>query len=463
MARKKNQKRITTGGLRPMPRQKQPSTIILSPPKRFGIDISTFIDAVRQADNIDYYRRTRLFDLYEDILIDSHLSSVMAHRRDAVNAAEICFQRNGIMDEAVNEQLRSPWFDSLVGDIVESKFYGFSLFQFYRDDHGWISYDLIPRKHVDPVRRVIMRMQGEISGPSWEEFPNILFVGKQRDLGLLLKAAPWVIYKRNDIADWAQFAEMFGMPIEDYTYDTGDEEARRRVIQDAQEAGALKKYIHARDVELTLIESGNKTGSSDLYDNLCERCNKELSKLFLGNTLTTEAQSTGSEALGKVHKKVEDQILKADQKYILNVLNYDMADIFAAMGIDTKGGEFTFPEPKQIDLTAKANILVQLSNGFNLPISDDYLYDTFGVEKPANYEDIKKKMEENMLLKQVLSAPGMQDLPEEESQEEDPNNPKMQKKPGEQHGSARKRRSIRSMLGSFFARAPRSRGADLEW
>lgn len=463
MARKKNQKRITTGGLRPMPGQKQPSTIILSPPRRFGIDISTFIDAVRQADNIDYYRRTRLFDLYEDILIDSHLSSVMARRRDAVNAAEICFQRNGNPDEAVNEQLRSPWFDSLIGDIVESKFYGFSLFQFYRDEHGWISYDLIPRKHVDPVRRVIMRRQGEISGPSWEEFPNMLFVGKQRDLGLLLKAAPWVIYKRNDIADWAQFAEIFGMPIEDYTYDTGDEEARRRVIQDAQEAGALKKYIHARDVELNLIESGNKTGSSDLYDNLCERCNKELSKLFLGNTLTTEAQATGSEALGNVHKKEEDQILKADQKYVLNVLNYDMVDIFAAMGINTKGGEFTFPEPKYIDLTAKANILVQLNNDFHLPISDDYLYDTFGVEKPANYEELKKKMEEDMLVQQQLSSSGMQYLSGEDKQGEEPDNPKPQKKPGEQPGSARKSRSIRSMMSSFFARAPRSRGADLEW
>ena len=120
MSRKKNNaKRITTSGLRPLPGQKGPSTILLSPPKRFGIDISTFIDAVRAADNIDYYRRTRLLDLYEDITIDTHLSSVMARRRDAVNAAEICFQRNGNPDEAVNEQLRSPWFDSLIGDIVD--------------------------------------------------------------------------------------------------------------------------------------------------------------------------------------------------------------------------------------------------------------------------------------------------------------------------------------------------------
>lgn len=157
MAKRKNSnKRITSGGLRPLPGQKQPSTILLSPPKRFGIDISSFIDAVRAADNIDYYRRTKLLDLYEDITIDTHLTSVMDRRRDAVNAAEITFNRNGNPDEAVNEQLRSPWFDRLVADIVEAKFYGFSLFQFYRDDNGWISYDLIPRKHVDPDRKSVV-------------------------------------------------------------------------------------------------------------------------------------------------------------------------------------------------------------------------------------------------------------------------------------------------------------------
>ena len=266
MSRKNSKnKRITTGGLRPLPGQQQPSTIILSTPKRFGIDIETFMNAVRAADNIDYYRRTRLLDLYEDITIDTHPTSVMNRRRDAVNAAQVSFKRNGIPDDSVNDQLKSPWFGRLIADIIDAKFYGFSLFQFYRDEHGWINYALIPRKHVDPVRRTIMRRQGEISGPSWDEYPNMLFVGQPRDLGMLLKAAPWVIYKRNDVADWAQFAEIFGMPIEDYTYDTGDEEARARVIKDAQEAGALKKYIHARDVELQLIEAGNKTGSSDLY------------------------------------------------------------------------------------------------------------------------------------------------------------------------------------------------------
>lgn len=388
-----NKKSITTGGLRPVPGQKAPVTIILTQPRKFNIDIADYVAAVHSAENIDYYRRTKLYDLYDDIMLDSHLESVINRRRSAVNSSQIVFLKNGAPDDAVNDQLRSPWFDTLVADIVDARFFGFSLMQFRRDSHGWISYDLIPRKHADPVRREILHLQGSLSGTPWDEFPNMLFVGQARGLGLLAKAAPWVIYKRNDMADWAQFAEIFGMPIRDYTYETGDDDARERVKKDAQDTGALAVYIHPKDVELELRESGNKTGSADLYDKLCERCNRELSKLFLGNTLTTESQATGTQALGTVHKKEEDQILKSDQKFVLNVLNYDMTDIFSAMGIDTNGGEFQFSEPKLVDLTAKANILVQLQRTFNLPVSDEYLYETFGIEKPKNYEQLKKEQE----------------------------------------------------------------------
>ena len=33
------------------------------------------------------------------------------------------------------------------------------------------------------------------------------------------------------------------------------------------------------DTELKLTEAGNKTGSADVYERLCERCNNEISTL----------------------------------------------------------------------------------------------------------------------------------------------------------------------------------------
>ncbi len=384
---------ITSGGNMPRPGQTRPNVIILTQPKRFGIDIFDYTSAIRAAENVDFPRRYKLYDLYADILMDSHLSCVIEKRRNAVLCSDIEFRRDGKPDEKVNSQIRSPWFSRLVSDIIDARFWGFSLCQFFRDGE-WIDYNLVPRKHADPVRRIILRHQTDITGISWEEYADLLFVGSPDDLGLLAKAAPWVIYKRNTTGDWSQFSEVFGMPIQEYTYDTDDEGSRERAIADAANVGSLATFVHGKDTTLNLLEAGNKTGSADVYERLCERCNNEISKLFLGNTLTTEASDTGTQALGKVHKKGEDRITQSDRLYVLDVLNYEAADILARMGVDTSGGEFCFPEKKDLDPTSKINILTQLRTSFNLPVDDDYLYEEFGVSKPAGYELMKREEEE---------------------------------------------------------------------
>ena len=153
-------------------------------------------------------------------------------------------------------------------------------------------------------------------------------------------------------------------------------------------------FVHGKDTTLNLVEAGNKTGSADVYERFCERCNNEISKLILGNTLTTEASDKGTQALGTVHKDVEEKVTLSDRQDILDVLNYDMADIFAMLGIDTTGGEFCYPEKKLIEPEKKMSILTQLRTNFNLPVGDDYLYEEFGIEKPANYDELKKRQEE---------------------------------------------------------------------
>lgn len=199
--KKKNRKNnkagiITVGGNFTLPGQKRPNVIVLTQPKRFGLDISDYMAAVRAAENVDFSRRYKLYDLYEDILMDTHLSCVLEKRKNAVLCSNMEFRVDGKPDDKINEQIQSPWFNRLVGDILDAKFWGFSLCQFYKLQE-WVDYDLVPRKHVDPVRELILRHQTDITGHSWNEYTDLLFVGSPSDLGLLAKAAPWVIYKRN--------------------------------------------------------------------------------------------------------------------------------------------------------------------------------------------------------------------------------------------------------------------------
>lgn len=451
MSRKKNKNKpgiITVGGNFMAPGQKKPNVIVLTQPKRFGLDIADYMSAIRAAENVDFSRRYKLYDLYSDILMDTHLTCVIEKRKNAVLCSDIEFQVNGKPDETVNEQIRSPWFNKLIGDIIDARFWGFSLCQFYKDGE-WVDYDLVPRKHVDPIKKLILRHQTDVTGLSWDKYTDLLFVGSPSDLGLLAKAAPWVIYKRNTTGDWSQFSEIFGMPIQEYIYDSDDEESRQRAMEDAANTGSLAQFFHAKDTEFKLTEAGNKTGSADVYERLCERCNNEISKLVLGNTLTTESSENGTQALGTVHKKVEDKVAQADKNYVLNVLNYDMSDIFAHMGINTAGGVFCFPEKKETDSTTKLNIITTLKKNFNLPVSDEYLYEEFGVEKPDNYEQIKKEQDEQ---NQHNNAPAqISDTVKEEKEEKTPESTSAQKK------------SFRNWIASFFGKAPSDGGAALDW
>ena len=440
--------RITISGNVPRPGHRQPAIIRITQPKRFNIDTADFMGAVKAAENVDYAQRTKLYDLYADILLDTHLSSVIEKRKNAVLCSAIEFQRDGKPDYSINEQILSPWFYRCVADILDARFWGFSLMQFFKSGEG-IDYDLVPRKHVEPMRKLILQYQTDIHGTPWEEFTDLLFVGNDTDLGLLVKAAPWVIYKRNTTADWAQFSEVFGMPIQEYIYDTDDEEARARALNDANSIGSLATFIHGKDTELQLRESGNKTGTADIYERLVERCNSEISKLILGNTLTTESSKNGTQALGTVHKKVEDNVAKADREYVLNVLNYDMTDIFSHMGIDTSGGRFCFPEKKDVDANTKMSILTQLRNTFFLPVDDDYLYKEFGIEKPKDYDRQKQNQEEDRRMRQqALLQPKKED--EEDTDGGQSSNPKSQSS------------KLKDRLRSFFVKAPRG-GAHLDW
>lgn len=452
----------------PRPGQSRPNIITLTQPKRFGIDIADYTAAIRAAENVDFPSRYKLYDLYADILMDSHLSCVVEKRRNAVLCSDIEFRRNGKPDDRVNEQIHSPWFSRLVSDIIDARFWGFTLCQFFKDGE-WIDYNLVPRKHADPVRRIILRRQTDITGVAWDEYQDLLFVGRPDDLGLLAKAAPWVIYKRNTTGDWSQFSEIFGMPIQEYTYDTDDEGSRERAISDAANLGSLATFVHGKDTSLNLIEAGNKTGSADVYERLCERCNNEISKLFLGNTLTTESSDTGTQALGTVHKKGEDKIVQSDRLYVLDVLNYDAADILARMGINTAGGKFCYPEKKELDPTSKINILTQLRNTFGLPVDDDYLYEEFGVSKPVNYEQIKRDAMERRAqeeeAKQAMGQISQRDDGAEDKADgtldpEDSDSGNIKAMTGQHSKQAR---TLKNRLKDFFAKAPFGGGADLDW
>jgi len=453
MARSKKKNRITVGGHVGMT-QKQ--TIILTAPRRGGLDVGVYMEAIRKAEVIDYPMRARLCDLYADVKLDSHLFSVLRKQKAAVLSTPIQFMRDGKVDESMSEHIKSPWFTKFLGDLIDHDWEGVggSLFQFYRDEKGWINYDLIPRKHVDAIKRTILRNQTDITGISWDEFSDLLYIGDPRMIGNLAVAAFWVILKRNNVGDWADFAEIFGRPIREGTYDAWDEEARQKLLNDIADMGGAGVIVHPNGTNINLIETGTVAGAGDLYERLGTYCNNEISKTVTGNTLTTEAGDKGTQALGTVQKEGEEDINFFVKLNILNILNYEMTDIFAHLGINTEGGEFFFVPPKSKNSQEKVNVLKTLKNDLLLPIDDEYLYEEFGIPKPKEYDSMKED------LIKAHSAPSL--TPDDDDPDDDDPNGTGEEAPVKPKDG--KKAKARNRMARFFVRALQGgRAADLDW
>ena len=433
--------KIVQGGFRKIAGNRPPD-VFIQMPELFMFNMKDYMDSVRNAKSIDFSYRVKLFDMYESAQLDLHLSGVLDKRLRGVTRIPIEFQRDGKPDDTINRQLRSPWFKKLCKDLVMSQFYGFTLVQFYLDDEGDIRYDLINRKHYDPVFHKILKYQGDLDGVDIENFSNTLFVGTERGLGIFAEILPAVLYKRGDMSDWAKFCNIFGMPIREYTYDAGDEDARKKIIADARHQGSNAVYIHPNESEMKLIEAGNKTGSSDLYQNFAEYWDSKISIRVLGNTLTTDAKDTGTQALGTVHKEEENDMNVDDRNFLLDILNYDMKPIFTSLGFNVEGGDFVYAHKDKVDTQEMLNVVKGMKE-MGLPMDDDWLYETFGIEKPKDYDKQKESIEaQKQAIRESLQRAG-EDLHREETLNTD-------KKP------------FKDRLKSFFGVAP-AIGADTDF
>ncbi len=154
-----------------------------------------------------------------------------------------------------------------------------------------------------------------------------------------------------------------------------------------------------------------------------------------------------------------------DREFILNILNYDMQPIFAALGFNTDGGEFIYARKDRLDPSTNLQI-VQGLHAIGLPMDDDWLYETFSIQKPDNYEEIKAQKEaERQALQQALNEPNNPTTPNKPNKPIMPIEPKSTTKPNKPTQPTEPnmpiepkkniiQTSLKSRLTRFFGLAP---------
>ncbi|RME98772.1 MAG: DUF935 family protein, partial [Bacteroidetes bacterium] len=359
--------------------------VTVQPPRRKTQDIANWRKAIESAEGYGQFR-SELLDLYKDMMLDGYLTNVTCKRIEEVTNREFIFlDADGQEVPEISKLAETSYFETLLTEIVNAKFYGHSLLEILwpapgSDEEGKTV--LIPRKNVKPRWGIVTEHPYDLDGYPYREgqfAQNVIEIGEPEDLGLLLGAAQYVIYKRGNFGDWAEYAQIFGIPFRWATYNN---EQSRGILETAlAEAGPAGAVVAPEDTNLQFL-NGNPSGNGhQVFHTLRQACNEEIAFTIIGNTMTTmEARNSGY-AQSKTQGEGEDEKNFSDRRFTLRVLNEQLVPILEQLGYAVKGGSWTIKDEERLSLSERVEIDTKLYD-MGLPMSHDYFYDTYRIPKP---------------------------------------------------------------------------------
>lgn len=278
-----------------------------TPNYKFGKTIAQWKLATYAAENILNPKYHLLFDIYTDILLDSHLHAVIQNRKANVLSSDF---------ELINpdgERLQNPkWLLNVIEWLAETPFFGFTVLEFYQNE-----FYLLPRKHYSPFTNEIVL---DLSNDKRITIKNPLMAFKDysAELGLLHKACPMIFYKRYALSAWSEYIEKFSMPLRIGKTNREDIQAREQLFRELENIGRAAFGVIDMEDEIEFIET-SKSDAFQTFDAIIERCNSEISKLILGQTATTDEKSFVGAA--NVHERQANSITWQDKHQIQLWLN----------------------------------------------------------------------------------------------------------------------------------------------
>lgn len=333
-------------------------------------DIASWRRAWQIAINVESPRRAFLYDIYADSLVDGHLTGCIEQRKSKTLGRPFrLLTRNGEEDAEATALLEREWFYDFLSIALDSIFWGHSLIEMgevIRDDNGlrFDSTTLIPRKHVVPEYGVLLLDPSDdihqgIPYRSGDYARWLVEVGKPYDLGLLLRCAPSCISKKNMGAFWDTFGEIFGMPMRIANTSATNKADIARIEEVMDNMGAAFWGVFPEDTKISFQES-SRGDAYNVYDKRLERCDKEISKILLSQTMTIDNGSSLSQS--EVHLEIFDHICASDAKRIGYIINDRLLPLMVASGFPVKGLTFAWDysdEMTEAEMREQERVILQ--------------------------------------------------------------------------------------------------------
>lgn len=328
--------------------------------------------------SVDMPRTHQMVEVYEDILLDGHLTGISENRTLRTTNKDYIFAIDGKKDDKLTEFIKDKeWFEKILEWSHKSIYHGYSLIFINEFTKGEIQdVQLVHRGLVIPERNILLYDIDSDKGLDFTELDDILLYAQFNDpVGLLEKAAVYTILKRHSWGSWDEFEELFGIPIRIAKIASTSETVKNEVAGWLEEMGSAPYGVFPIGTEVDIKENA-KTDSFNVFFKKIEALDKELSKLVLHQTMTTEDGSSNSQA--GVHSETLNEVIFADEKRMLAFLNKRLVNSMRALGYKIPENakimvEQTKDPSKQIDIDDKL-----MSRGI-IP-TQAYIEEVYGME-----------------------------------------------------------------------------------
>lgn len=284
--------------------------------------------AVTMATDPEEPDRSSLQKLYDNLMLDNHLASVIDSRiLFCQRSAFKIVNEKGDENTEFSWLFERTWFEDFVKYALLSRFRGNVLMELYDIDaitNELANVDEIPMAHFNSKKGIILKAPGDATGWQYKEgalAPYYIQVGKDADIGLLAQMAPIVLAKKLGLGSWLDYIEKYGVPS---LFITTDREDDGRLNQLFEAASNFKSngFMVGRGSEKFEVGKDASGGNPDNFDKLIDRANTEISKRILGGSgLTDEKSFVGS---SEIQFRLAKDRFESDKLLIKNIINQQL-------------------------------------------------------------------------------------------------------------------------------------------
>lgn len=209
--------------------------------------------------------------------------------------------------------------------------------------------------------------------------------------GLLRVTAMAYLAKNLALKDWMIFCEIFGMPVRVARYEpSATVEEKKELLHMLESLGSNAAGIFSRAVDLQIIEA-NRGTQGPPYEKLVDFLNREMSKAWLGQTLTTDvAGVSGVLSATMVHEQVRKDIRADDIRKETRTVRRDILAplVRFKFGPDVPVPYFTRKPRQSQNLEELSSVLDAAVNRLGVRVPAAWAHETLGIPQPTKGEAV---------------------------------------------------------------------------